>query len=318
MNTTSLQTEETVDVEDVRRQLLQIKESNGLSWTQIAGPSGIPHGTISQFGKGGYQGNNSAIAIKVLRWIESRSAATAMQSTLPTIPGFQSTQTSAEIISVLQYAQIAPDLCVVVGAPGVGKTTTFDYYLSKTPNVWKITLSPGIRTVFSLQILMCEEMAITETNPAVFARRIKDYLAGRQGLIIVDEAQHASLEVLEQLRTFLDLCNVGLILAGNHEIWAKVSGGATRKNAQLASRVGMRLNLKKSRTDDVNVIADAWNIATKKEVDFLRVIAGKPGGLRNVTKTIRLATVVADNSDAIEVDHLRQAWSQLSAEVRES
>jgi DNA transposition AAA+ family ATPase len=312
MNDIAITTE--TDIDGIRRQLNEIKAREGLTWTDIERASGVKAGTISVFSTGKYAGDNERIAVMVSRWLAARTAAAAVNATLPPVPGYRPTPSASEILALLRYAHVAQDLCVVVGVPGIGKTSAIDHYAATTPNVFRLTLEPSCKSVFAMLILLTEVMRITEKNPALLSQRIGAFLQAKEGLIIIDEAQHAGMDMLEQLRAFSDTAGAGVVLAGNHSILKKIAGGSGRgQYAQLASRVGMRLVLNKARKGDVDSIADAWSITDAAERTFIAKIAAKPGALRSVTKMMRIATVTADGAGETRcLGHLRQAWQQLA------
>lgn len=315
MNTNPSETTD-IDIVEVRRRMNEVKAAEGLTWGDIENGSGVKKGTLSTFATDKYAGDNERVAAMVQRWLQSREAAASVAATLPSVPGFRPTPSATEILSVLRYAQAAPGLCVIVGVPGIGKTSTFDYYRETTSNVFKITLEPNVKTVYGLLTLMCETLGVSEKNAAMLSRRIQATLEHKDALIIVDEAQHATMDVLEQLRAFSDTARVGLVLGGNHSILTKIAGGSARgRYAQLSSRVDMKVILNTPRRGDVEALADAWDVSADEERGFLHRIAGKPGGLRNITKMIRIATLLAQGEEVERrLKHLRQAWRQLSSD----
>jgi DNA transposition AAA+ family ATPase len=143
-------------------------------------------------------------------------------------------------------------------------------------------------------------------------RAIVSRLRGAGALVIVDEAQHLTSEALDQLRSIHDEAECGLALLGNATVFGRLEGGSRSADfAQLFSRVGVRLTAK-PKTGDADALIDAWGIQDRAMRDFLRVIAKKPGALRGMTKTLKLAHILAGaERQAVTPEHLSMAWSQL-------
>ncbi len=136
----------------------------------------------------------------------------------------------------------------------------------------------------------------------------REKVVGRQGLFLIDEAQHLSERALEEIRAIHDDTGVGVALVGNREVLTRIEGaGRTAAFAQLYSRVSIRHVFGQPETEDV---------ASTSERAMLRKVALKPGGggLRSLTKTLELATLLAQQAGEDRVlDHLEGAWAQLSS-----
>ena len=110
----------------------------------------------------------------------------------------------------------------------------------------------------------------------------------------MDEAQHLSSAALDQLRHFHDLGRIGLAVAGNSEVIGRIDGDTRRGLfAQFSSRVGMRLRRQRPLGTDVNALLDAAGVTGSAERKLLQAVASKPGALRGMTKTLRVANILA-------------------------
>jgi DNA transposition AAA+ family ATPase len=113
---------------------------------------------------------------------------------------------------------------------------------------------------------------------------------------------------------FYDLADVGMALMGNEAVHARLEGGARAAQfAQLFSRVGMRLARPRALKGDIEQLMDAWDIAGKGERALLVCAAKRPGALRNVTKVLRMAHMLAgaDGAEAVAEPHIKMAWDRL-------
>jgi hypothetical protein len=113
------------------------------------------------------------------------------------------------------------------------------------------------------------------------------------------------------MRTIHDLTGIGVALVGNETVYTRLEGhGRQAQFAQLYSRVGMRISKNKVRRDDVNILLNGWNIMGEAERGLLFEIARKPGGLRGMTKTIRLAFLSSGGD--VNADNIRKAYEKIS------
>jgi general secretion pathway protein A len=144
------------------------------------------------------------------------------------------------------------------GEIGTGKTTVCRLFLEQIPancNVAYI-FNPKL-TVTELLQSVCDEFGITVVPRSGLAPTVKDYLdplngfllsahaAGRNNVLIIDEAQNLSAEVLEQLRLLTNLETPGrkllqIILIGQPELRSML---ARPELEQLAQRVIARFHL---------------------------------------------------------------------------
>lgn len=314
MNAITLDTPElsTEEMEALRDQARAVISGSRMTQASAAKDAGIAYTTFAAWLGGTYTGNNQRVAAEVQRWLTARNARQQTAAAMPVRPGFVLTPTAERILPVMAYAQAAPDISVIVGAAGVGKTTALNQYKAQTPNVWLATMTPSTAGVSPMLRELCIEMGLDTRNAGELARAIERKARASGGLIIVDEAQHLSRPALEQLRSIHDRAGIGIVLAGNPAVLGRLEGDRKAEFAQLFSRIGMKLTLTRPKAGDVTAILDAWGVTDTDESKLLATIAGKPGALRGLDKCMVLATMVAAGSGrGRSVDDIRQAWAQL-------
>ena len=146
------------------------------------------------------------------------------------------------------------------------------------------------------------------------ARAVRKRLAGTEGLIVIDEADHLDYPTLEELRILQEEVGIGLVLVGNNKIYTQLTGGRRNEDfARLFSRIAKRRGIHKTKQTDVRAIADAWGVVGDAERELLQQISERPGGLRLLTKTLKLAALYA-KEDAISESFLRAAFKELEGE----
>lgn len=284
---------------DLRERIRKIAESGaGYSQSRIATETGISTATLSQFLGGTYKGNLQGTAQKIGRWLNSYEAQSSTES-LPAAPSWVDTPTSRRIISDLRYAQIAADLVLIVGGAGIGKSKAIEQFAAISPNVWHVELSAATGSLLAA----LEEVAIKvglrdySRSAAHLQRAIAGRIRNTGGLLVVDEAQHLTVQALDGLRWFNDKCGIGLVFSGNERVYTQMTGGNRAAYLdRLYSRVGKKTLIKRSAQGDADAIIKAWGIDDAGCRDRIRDIAARPGALRVLNKVIRLAATYAQAS----------------------
>ncbi len=276
--------------------------ADGLSQARAAQQIGISGAALNQWLAGKYRGQAAAVEAKVSRWLDARAERAATAAQLPAAPAYIETPASRRIAAALSWAQMAADLVVAYGGAGMGKTVSARAYAAGRPNVWTATMTPAAQ---SLGPCLERAAAACGLRPA-FSRQVRaaqreadllERLDGSRGLLIIDEAQHLSVRALEGLRGIHDAAGVGLALLGNEMLYARLTGGArSAEYAQLFSRIGRRVRLARASAGDVDALLAAWGLTDAGIRAAALDIARRPGALRGLTKTLRLAALLAAGS----------------------
>lgn len=302
-------------VDQVRAEILQLINIEGLKQSKIARASGVPVSTLSAFLSGSYKGDNQKVADTLGIYLASR-ARTAGASSIPLLPDYIATPTSEKIVDALNYAQMFADIAAIYGGRGLGKTRAARRYRDTNPNVWIITATPETSSVGTIleEIALGLGMRDMPLHPARLRRQIDLFVEGTKGLLIIDEAQHLTKQALESIRGIHDRTGVGLALMGNTNVYNRLYGSGMKSEdfAQLYSRIGKRVFLKQPVAGDIHAIAGAFGITDARALGWLKQIAMKPGGLRGVAKTMRLAATFAHGAgQPLALVHLDAAWGEL-------
>jgi hypothetical protein len=281
--------------------------------TKVAQEAGVAYGTFSNWMGNTYLGRTSDIARKAQRWIDAQAAMAQKRAEMPIAPGYIATPTSLQFISLLEHAQYAPELVLLSSSPGLGKTTSIIRHQATNPNVFLLTCEPCFSTPRMVLDTLAQTLDLTEKySSQTVSRAIQRRLRGSGGLLVVDEAQHLTSPSIDQLRTLHDLAGIGVAIVGNETVNTRIEGfGRQAQFAQLFSRIGMRITRLKATQEDVRMILDAWNVEGVEERRLLTWIAKQPGSLRGITKTMRLAHMLADGKP-VTTDLIRRSWERIS------
>ena len=304
-----------MNISDIRAELRTLVENEETTFKQIALESGLSTGTISSFINDKYNGDNERVSQILQRWLEKYHAV----AELPEPPRFVETQTVKQIWTSMRFASLTESIAVVCGNPGVGKTEAAREYRRTNNNVWMITITPSCASVLECLTELAFELGMNDAprRKGPLSRALRRRLEGTQGLVIIDEADHLGAEVLEELRLLQESTRTGLVLMGNHRVYSNMTGGnRTVEFARLFSRIAKRTAINKTKKADVKAIADAWQINGEKELELLQQIAQKPGALRILNHSLRLAAMTAHGKgDRVNEDYLRQAFRELDLDV---
>ncbi|EMK5463031.1 AAA family ATPase [Vibrio cholerae] len=295
--------------------LMRIKsvlESKVITSAQMAKEISVSPAALSQVLKGKYAADPSSIVEKLENWLrlsEERMATPNVN------PGFVMTETAQLITRDLTYAQVTESIVVIYGASGVGKSEALREYKRKNNNVWMVTASPSRSSLTECLYEIAMELGLDDAprRKGPLSRVVRNRLNRSEGLVIIDEADHLDYPTLEELRILQEETGVGMVFVGNNKVYTQLTGGRRNEDfARLFSRIAKKRGLHKTRLADVRTIAQAWQISSEKEMNLMVQISERPGGLRLLTKTLKLAAMFANNNPITE-KVLRQAFNELEA-----
>jgi len=289
------------------------------SWTKkrFAEECDVPEGTFGPWLAGSYAGDNDKPAGKVHRFLEAKKEQAQLAATIPASAPFQETPTAKRIWAGLEHAQVFEDLTVIGCGPGLGKTETIKRFKTLRPRVWVATMAPSTRGVPNalVEVLGAMGDADARGTPQALSRRVAAK-ATQGAVLIIDEAQHLSQQAVDEFRSIHDRTGCGLVFAGDESVFSLFDGTRRSAFAQFHSRIGMRVRQPRPLPGDAQMIAAAYGVTDPAMVRLCVEIANKPGALRGVTKTLRLAKRVAAMTDQpLTASLIREAFAQRSADV---
>ena len=277
-------------------QVKQLIKDKGFTQAQIAKECGFSGGALSSYFKGTYGGDNDKIEVALQSWLDGQTKKTA---TFVSAPDFVDTPTAAKIFADFDFVKMFGKMGVVYGASGVGKTQAARQYTRANNNVWMITARPSICTINEVLYEMALELGISDApkRAGKLSRMLKIKLSGTKGLVIIDEADHLPLKVLEELRILQEDSEVGFMLIGNDKVYTQMQGGFNQRHefARLWSRNAKRQSVQKNSKKDIDAVATAWGLelTDSKLMTALYSIGQGAGSLRALTNYLQLAGLQA-------------------------
>ncbi|EAA8037221.1 AAA family ATPase [Salmonella enterica subsp. enterica serovar Oranienburg] len=296
------------DINEVINTINDLIARDVFTQATIAKEMGVADATLSAFRNGKYTGDNERLTAKLQDWYDNYQ----QQVTLPEAPQFVVTETVQELQALFLSARLMRCINVVVGEPGVGKTAAARDYCSKA-NTWMVTLSPAHSSVTECLQELAVAIGLGEIKggKGPLSRAIRKALAGKKGLVIIDEADHLNIEGFEQMRAIQDATGVGMVLIGNPEGMSDITGRRNDSLTRLASRMARTCKLNSVLDADVEAIADAWGIKGREELAEMKSIARKPGALRILTNVLNQAWIAATGERSpLRKKHIKAAYKE--------
>jgi len=292
------------------------KASCGLSWPQIGKLTDVASSTLSLFATDKYAGNNATVAAKVLAYRDRLANQAQLAVHAPVVPSWYETPTAMKLAGLLHSAQ-SGEIVLIVTTPGIGKTKVAEWFAANDPNVWLATMSPSTSGVPNMAIEVGEAIGLGEIkgSPQQLSRQIKAHIQGKNGLLIIDEAQELTEKSLNEIRSWHDKTKVGIAIMGNESVVGQIDG---RKSAlaQISSRFYMRHTQSQPMPGDLEVLFDAWGIVDADQRAFLTKVSQLPGALREVTHTIKAASMGAFGAgQELTLARLRSAAKQRNVKI---
>lgn len=298
----------------VRSAVQKEMQEAGMTQAQVSKETGINQARLNQWLKGSYKGNTRKIDEEMAKWLESRRARAASANQLPSTPDFVEMPSAKRIRACFSYCQMAGDMGLVYGAAGVGKTETAEDYKKRTPSVWIATMSPDCRSAATALEEISDAVGVEHVSGAARMRRaVERRVKDTQGLLIIDDAQALGIEALDSIRSIHDRTGIGVVLCGNEQVFARMTGGNRAAYLdRLYSRIGKRVQLRRPTKRDVEMLIDAWGVKGDTARGLLRKIGSGGGALRRINKVMRVASLfAAGTSKALGEEHIREAVRDL-------
>ncbi len=220
-------------VEEAIEKLREYKEKTGKSQAKIAREMGVSEGAVSAFLSGTYKSMDS-----IVPKVEQLLTITEKKEVAPREPGFKHTTVSDTVLNLIAYCHISGKIGIVYGDAGVGKTMAIKEYKRNNPDTAVvITISPCFATMTGVNELLADELHVQEKISRKIQRECVKRLQGTNKVVIIDEAQHLTVRVINHLRCIADESGVGMAFIGNDEIYTKMHGSGQAAYAQLFSRI---------------------------------------------------------------------------------
>lgn len=301
-----------INVDDEIAWLAQYRTEKALSWSALAAVTGIAEGTLNPLLTGKYRGNYENQARRIYQFRQKVASQTERKRSALSMPDFIETPSSRQIQLRLEIAQMGR-MTLVATSPGTGKSMTAKHYKASIGDtVWYAEMRESSNTIGGMIDKVMKSMDIKHKSGWTRQRsdQICEYVTGREGLIIIDEANHLDFEAIEELRGWHDATGVGVALLGNDEFYVQIKGNGAHAYARLSSRIASSYVQDAPSESDVRIYLGAMDIDEPETVRLLMKAALNPrsGGLREVRQILEFANMLAiGREEIVEHRHILEA-----------
>jgi DNA transposition AAA+ family ATPase len=134
---------------------------------------------------------------------------------------------------------------LVRGDAGAGKTTALEYYTKNNTGVIFVTADSCTDSPTAVLNLIAEEIGLKAINSkSRIMKALISSLSGTNRLIIIDEADHLSMDALQAIRNLNDKAKVGIVLSGNNKLYIQmVAGSRGGEYDQIRTRIITRVKV---------------------------------------------------------------------------
>lgn len=275
---------------DAKSNLVEYIQQTHKTQTAIARETGLSTAVISQFLSGTYPGDNKEIANIINRYLRVAKDRLNSQQTTTFVTSLNNTQ---NVLYACNHAHVESDIVLVCGDAGAGKTTALNYYAAENTGVILITCNSCTRSATAVLKLILNKLGVQSINrKEVLMSKLLERLIGTHYLIILDEADHLTLDALQAVRNLNDSAGVGIVLSGNDKIYRQMySGQRGYEFDQIRTRIIVRKNVVNEYTTEE--IAAVFSKAPAECVPCILSLANRES-LRTAIKIYNIAVKYAN------------------------
>jgi len=206
--------------QEERDSLSAFMTESGKSQGQVAKETGLSTSVISQFLKGIYTGDNQKIAQTIKQYLAVGMERLQSKQAVNFYSDLVNTQ---QVLFAVRYAHTNCKMSLVSGDSGAGKTTALKHYADNNTGVIFVTANECSDTPMSILSLICDQLGKESPKRRnALMKLLVSQLTGTNWLIIIDEADHLSLDALQAIRNLNDQAKVGIVLSGNDKIYRQM------------------------------------------------------------------------------------------------
>ncbi len=295
-------------MKDTRTELKEFMELSGKSQRQISKETGLSTSVISQFLDGTYTGNNEKVEQTIKQYLTvSKERLNNVQTTV----FYEGLYNTKNVLLACNYAHLHNDIALVSGDAGAGKTTALEHYTKNNTGVIMVTADSCTTSATAILRVIAEKVGKQTTyRKAELMKELISQLDGTNRLIIIDEADHLTLQALQAVRNLNDRAKVGIVLSGNDKIYRQMlTGQKGQEFDQIRTRISVRKRVVNDYTPEE--ILNIFPALDEKSLAFILDVAMKES-LRTAKKLYETALEYAGTtSEKLNVKHLKQTREYL-------
>lgn len=295
-------------MKDTRTELKEFMELSGKSQRQISKETGLSTSVISQFLEGTYTGNNEKVNQTIKRHLAvSKERLNRVQTTV----FYEGLYNTKNVLFACAYAHRHNDIALVSGDAGAGKTTALEHYTKNNTGVIMVTADSCTTSATAILRVIADKVGKqTNYRKSLLMQELINQLDGTNRLIIIDEADHLTLQALQAVRNLNDRAKVGIVLSGNDKIYRQMLiGQKGQEFDQIRTRISVRKRVINDYTPEE--IRNIFPALDERSLAFVLEIAMNES-LRTAKKIYEIALEYAGAvNENMSVKHLKRTKEQL-------
>lgn len=295
-------------MQNIQKELASFMEQAGKSQRQVAKETGLSTSVISQFLDGTYNGNNEKVATTISQYL------TLSKERLNNVQGtafYSELYNTKEVLYACRYAHIKNDIALIAGDAGAGKTTALEYYKKHNTGVIMVTANSCTTSATAVLKLIADQIGKQmDYRRSALMNGLVTQLKDSNRLIIIDEADHLTLQALQAVRNLNDQAGVGIILSGNDKIYRQMlTGQKGHEFDQIRTRIIVRKRVENNYT--VEEMQHVFPGASEDCLSFLIQMANYES-LRTAIKLYEIALEFAGTKNrGVSLKILKDTQKQL-------
>ena len=229
---------------DLRKEFKVFLEVNDLKQAHVARSLGLSPAVISTWLKGEYRGDNESLERKISQFMANFNIKRVeVQETIV------KTRDLVSAHFVMDEAVVGREMAVLYGNPGTGKSVAVKEWVKEHPEAILIEVIPGMRVKSLLQEIARKLGIDANAKAEELVVQIAKEFKRRDGVLVIDEAEHLSVTALENVRRIWDFSRVPVILVGTYGLIKNLKGNRGEL-LQLYSRIKGKWEFKELSEDD--------------------------------------------------------------------
>lgn len=295
-------------MKDTKTELKEFMELSGKSQRQISKETGLSTSVISQFLEGTYTGNNEKVDQTIKQYLTvSKERLNSVQTTV----FYEGLYNTKNVLFACAYAHRHNDIALVSGDAGAGKTTALKHYTKNNTGVIMVTADSCTTSATAILRAIAEKVGKQiNCRKSVLMQELISQLDGTNRLIIIDEADHLTLQALQAVRNLNDRAKVGIVLSGNDKIYRQMlTGQKGQEFDQIRTRISVRKRVVNDYTPEE--ILNIFPALDERSLAFVLEVAMNES-LRTAKKLYEIALEYAGTiGETLNVKHLKRTREQL-------
>lgn len=279
----------TTKVAELLKQFLETHQD--FTQTRVAASINVSVSALNAWMKGTYKGDNARVEKAVSYFLEAQKEAGVETGRYKKDFDFVETEIYRDVLRSVNLAEYRGEIRVIIGQSGVGKSVSLDRIKEdREASMILVKCYPGIRKNRFMKKLAIEAGTEgTGTYDDVFediCSRLKN--TGRT--IVIDEAEHLTIETIDAARRINDFTGCGLVFVGLPKFYNELSS-RQRDYAYVYNRTSLPMKLKKNTAADLAAMAGTMIHADIPDKIYLNACNGIARDLRIILlEAMRVAT----------------------------